>query len=183
MDNATLQRVRKYLTRARDELDFVEQNPEMCCDACGPYGHTFHASRDAAERAIRAFLCFHHCEPEETHDPKRFAETHDLRRLVTLAAAVLSSFESCMDAATGLMRNHSRDQEPSRSELVEALHLAEHLVSFAVDPPRNGYTNARTRQFYQTLRARLLATPGVHDAAADGGVVLAHATATRAVAA
>jgi len=48
----------------------------------------------------------------------------------------------------------------------------EHLVSFFVDPPRNGYTDARTRQFYQTLRAKLLATPGVRDAAVSGGGLL-----------
>jgi predicted permease len=47
-----------------------------------------------------------------------------------------------------------------------------HLVSFAIDPPRNGYTKERTRQFYQILRARLQATPGVHEAALSGGGLL-----------
>jgi predicted permease len=48
----------------------------------------------------------------------------------------------------------------------------DHLVSFAVDPSRNGYTNARTRQFYQTLRARLQTTPGVGDAAVSSAGLL-----------
>jgi hypothetical protein len=139
MEDATPERVRAYLNEARDNLDFVKQNPEMCCDVCGPYGHhTFHACRQAAEKAIRAFLCFHQHEPKVIYDPNRFLETlaeaHDLKRLVKLAAADLISFESCTDAAVVLMRcgNLSRDQEPSRSELDEALRLAEQLVSFVV---------------------------------------------------
>jgi HEPN domain-containing protein len=117
--------------KARRELVFAKQHRDINCDVCGPNEeHTFYACHKAAEEAIKAFLCFHYHEPEETQDPKRFAETHDLKHLVTLAAADLSTFESCMDAAIALTRGGSPNREPSRSELDDALRLTEQLVSF-----------------------------------------------------
>jgi predicted permease len=35
------------------------------------------------------------------------------------------------------------------------------LITFKVDPPRNGYSEARSRQFYRDLTARLSGAPGV----------------------
>ena len=39
------------------------------------------------------------------------------------------------------------------------------MIAFSVDPPLNGYTVERTRQFYRDLLARLKAMPGVQSAA------------------
>src|SRR5215510_6285844 len=69
MDNATRERVRAHLIKARRELEFAKQHPSCSCDVCGPYGHTFYACHKAAEKAIRGFLCFYGHEPEEC---KRF---------------------------------------------------------------------------------------------------------------
>jgi len=117
------------MTKARRELEFAKQHPSCSCDVCGPYGHTFYACHEAAEKAIRAFLCFYNHEPEETHDPKLFLESRDLKRLVTLAAADVSSFDNCMEAAIAVM-DYSFSREPTGSELDEALRLAEQIVVF-----------------------------------------------------
>jgi predicted permease len=41
----------------------------------------------------------------------------------------------------------------------------EQVLSFSLDPGLNGYTNARTRELYETLLVRLRETPGVESAA------------------
>lgn len=40
----------------------------------------------------------------------------------------------------------------------------ERLLTFKVDPPRNGYTDERTKQFYREMNSRLRALPGVNGA-------------------
>lgn len=97
-----------------------------------PDGHldaAIYHCQQASEKALKGFLAFHDHELERTHD---------LKRLVQIAAADDSAFSRWRDAAITLTPyatayrypGESAVLEPSREEFNEALRLTADLVAF-----------------------------------------------------
>ena len=87
--------------------------------------------QQAAEKALKGFLAFR---------DHRLERSHDLERLVDLAAGFEASFRMHEDAAIILTPyatayrypGESATLEPSRAEFDEALKLSEEIFSFVV---------------------------------------------------
>jgi HEPN domain-containing protein len=128
MDDAKRELVRAWLIKAQNDLDTARQISAL------PDGHldtAIYHCQQAAEKAVKGFLAFYDHELERTHD---------LRRLVQLAAADDSDFTDRMEAAIALTPyatayrypGESAVLEPSRDEFDEALQFAEQLVEFVI---------------------------------------------------
>jgi len=126
MDEAKRDLVRAWLIKSRNDLDTARQISAL------PGGHldaAIYHCQQATEKALKGFLAFH------DHGLER---THDLKRLVHIAAADDRSFSQWTDAAIILTPyatayrypGESAVLEPSREEFDEALKLATSLVTF-----------------------------------------------------
>ena len=126
MDEAKRDLVRAWLTKSRNDLDTAKQISAL------PQGHldaAIYHCQQASEKAVKGFLAFY------DHGLER---THDLRRLIHIAAGDDSSFSQWRDAAITLTPyatayrypGTSTTLEPSRTEFDEALKSATNLVTF-----------------------------------------------------
>lgn len=109
MDDAKRELVRIWLIKAGHDLDTARQISAL------PEGHldtAIYHCQQAAEKAIKGFLAYHDHELERTHD---------LKRLVTLAAGDAPDFSKWADAAATLTPyataypGESAVTEPSRT--------------------------------------------------------------------
>jgi HEPN domain-containing protein len=127
MDDAKGDLVRAWLIKARNDLDTARQIGVL------PDGHldtAIYHCQQAAEKGIKGFLAFRDHELERTHD---------LRRIIQVAARYDAGFTDWMDAATTLTPyatayrypGECATLEPSREEFDEALKLAGDLFTFA----------------------------------------------------
>ncbi|MBI2959023.1 MAG: HEPN domain-containing protein [Betaproteobacteria bacterium] len=97
----------------------------------GPLDTAIYHCQQAAEKAVKGFLAFH---------DHRLERSHDVARLVELAAAYNASFANWEDAAITLTPyatayrypGEFASLEPSRTEFDEALALATNLVNFVL---------------------------------------------------
>lgn len=126
MDDAKRDLVRAWLIKSRNDLDTARQISAL------PEGHldaAIYHCQQASEKALKGFLAFH------DHGLER---THDLKRLVHIAATDDDSFSQWREAAITLTPyatayrypGESAVSEPSRAEFEEALKLATGLVTF-----------------------------------------------------
>lgn len=126
MDDAKRELVRAWLIKSRNDLDTARQIGAL------PDGHldaAIYHCQQAAEKAVKGFLSF--CD-------HRLERSHDVERLVELAAGYDPGFASLVDAANILTPyatayrypGESTTLEPSRAEFAEALKLAGDFVSF-----------------------------------------------------
>ena len=129
MDEGKRELVRAWLLKARNDLDTARQISSW------PEGHldaAIYHSQQAAEKALKGFLALHDHEVERTHD---------LKRLIQVAAVDDNSFGRWMDAAITLTPyatayrypGESAVLEPSRAEFDEALKCAINLVEFVFE--------------------------------------------------
>jgi HEPN domain-containing protein len=126
MDDAKRELVRGWLTKARNDLDTVRQIAGL------PDGHldvAIYHCQQAAEKALKGFLAYH------DHPLER---THDLKRLVGLAAHHDATFAGLMEDAAAVTPYATAYRypgelaiiEPSREEFDEAVVAATRLTSF-----------------------------------------------------
>jgi HEPN domain-containing protein len=128
MAEARHELVRAWLTKATHDLDTARQISGL------PDGHldaAIYHCQQAAEKALKGFIAYHE------HDIER---THDLKRLVQMAAADEAVFAQWMHAASLLTPyaaayrypEESAVLEPDREEFDEALQAAAGLVEFVL---------------------------------------------------
>jgi HEPN domain-containing protein len=128
MDDAKRELVRAWLIKARNDLTTAR---EMGALADGPLDTAIYHCQQAAEKAVKGFLAYR---------DHRLERSHDVERLVELAASFEASFKSYEDAAITLTPyatayrypGESNTLEPSRAEFEEALKLATGLVTFVI---------------------------------------------------
>jgi HEPN domain-containing protein len=126
MDEAKRELVRAWLFKARNDMVTARQIGTL---SDGPLDTAIYHCQQAAEKAVKGFLAF------KDH---RLERSHDVARLVELAAEYESSFKNFEDAAIILTPyatafrypGESSVLEPSRAEFDEALKLAAGVVSF-----------------------------------------------------
>lgn len=128
MDEAKCELVRAWLTKARNDLATARQIAGL------PDGHldtAIYHCQQAAEKAVKGFLAM------QDH---RLERSHDVERLVGIAAAYEPKFRACEDAAIILTPyatayrypGESTALEPSREEFDEAIKLASDILTFVV---------------------------------------------------
>lgn len=126
MDEAKRELIRAWLYKARNDLESARHLGAL---AAGPRNTAIYHCQQAAEKAIKGFLAF------RDHPLER---SHDLEKLISLAAEYESAFVECEDSAIQLTPyatayrypGESAILEPSRAELAEAFILAEALFQF-----------------------------------------------------
>lgn len=126
MDDAKRELVRAWLTKARNDLTTAR---ELGALPDGPLDTAIYHCQQAAEKAVKGFLAFH---------DHRLERSHDVERLVGLAAGYEASFRNYEEAALILTPyatayrypGESAALEPSRVEFGEALELSGRLVAF-----------------------------------------------------
>ena len=128
MDDAKRDLIRAWLIKSRNDLDTARQISSL------PEGHldtAIYHCQQAAEKAIKGFLAFHDHELERTHD---------LKRLLQIAAADDRAFLQWMGAAITLTPYATAYRypgevvvsEPDRAEFDEALELATDFMTFVL---------------------------------------------------
>lgn len=142
MDDATLELVREWLTRAGHDLAaarVLAAAEEPLLDAA-----IYHCQQ-AAEKAVKGWL-------QSQDDP--FPKTHDIEDLVDQAAQRDASFSQCAKAAALLTPyvsafrypGGSHQPMPSHGEFDEALQHAQAIFDFVLQripeaaPPRTNHT-------------------------------------------
>jgi HEPN domain-containing protein len=126
MDEAKQQLVRAWLLKARNDLETARQIGGF------PGGHldaAIYHCQQVVEKAVKGFLALH---------DHRLERTHDLERLVTLAAGYEPGFAAWADAAIVLTPyaadyrypGEAAASEPSRPEFDEAVRLAAALAGY-----------------------------------------------------
>lgn len=126
MDEAKRELVRAWLIKARNDLTAAR---ELGALPGGPLDTAIYHCQQAAEKAVKGFLAFH---------DHRLERSHDVERLVGLAAGYAASFKNYEEAALILTPyatayrypGASATLEPSRVEFNEALELAGGLFDF-----------------------------------------------------
>lgn len=126
MDDAKCELVRAWLTKARNDLTTAR---EIGALPAGPLDTAIYHCQQAAEKAVKGYLAFR---------DHRLERSHDVERLVELAAGFDASFRSYEDAAITLTPyatayrypGESATLEPSRPEFDEALKLAAEILTF-----------------------------------------------------
>ncbi len=86
MDDAKRELVCAWLIKARNDLTTAR---EIGVLPDGPLDTAIYHCQQAAEKAVKGFLAFH---------DHRLERSHDVERLVELAAGYNASFKSCEDA-------------------------------------------------------------------------------------
>jgi HEPN domain-containing protein len=128
MDEAKRELVHAWLVKARNDLITARQIGGL---PDGPLDTAIYHCQQAAEKAVKGYLAFH---------DHRLERSHDVERLVELAAGYDASFAAHEEAAITLTPyatayrypGESATLEPSRSEFEEALKLAGELVGFVL---------------------------------------------------
>lgn len=128
MDDAKRELVHAWLLKARNDLRTAR---ELGALADGPLDTAIYHCQQAAEKAVKGFLAFH---------DHRLERSHDVERLVGLAAGYDAGFASWEDAAITLTPyatayrypGESSTLEPSRAEFDEALELAANITDFVL---------------------------------------------------
>lgn len=128
MDEAKRELVRAWLIKSRNDLTTARK---IGASPDGPLDTAIYHCQQAAEKAVKGFLAFH---------DHRLERSHDVERLVDLAAAYELEFRQYEDAAITLTPyatayrypGESAALEPTRAEFEEALNLADQLFAFAV---------------------------------------------------
>lgn len=126
MDDAKRELVRAWLLKARNDLETARQISDL------PDGHldaAIYHCQQAAEKAVKGFLAFH---------DHRLERTHDVERLVRLAAAYEPGFATWVNVASLLTPyatayrypGEAAVLEPSRKEFEDALSSATGLVAY-----------------------------------------------------
>jgi HEPN domain-containing protein len=131
MGDAKQELVQNWLSKARRDLDSAIR----LASGSKPLLDTaiFHCQQ-SAEKALKGWLAYH---------DQRFEKTHDVRMLVTLAAAQKAEFTNWFDAAETLTpyatayRYPGETLEPTRSEFESALQMAQGFYQYIVSclPP------------------------------------------------
>jgi HEPN domain-containing protein len=128
MDDAKRELVRAWLIKAHHDLDTARQISTL------PGGHldaAIYHCQQAAEKVVKGFLAFH---------DHRLERSHDIEKLVTLAAAYEPGFVNWVEAAITLTPyatayrypGASAVLEPSRTEFDEALEAATRFVGYVL---------------------------------------------------
>ncbi len=126
MANAKRTLAREWLVKARHDLESAHKLAE----GSDPFLDTavYHCQQ-GAEKALKGWLLYR---------DQRFEKTHDLLLLITLAAALESSFNSLQDDAELLtpyataFRYPDEFSEPSQEEFSEALKAGERVYCFVL---------------------------------------------------
>jgi hypothetical protein len=119
---------RAYFSKAQQELNFAKQNPNFCCDACGPNGeHTFFACYEAATNAMRSLVAL------QNRGLPKIVKGVDLKRLVTETAADRNGFETAVNLIDRMLacgsRHAFRYSAPDPGDIAEAIQLTEQFVA------------------------------------------------------
>jgi len=118
--------IRSWLAKAESDLAAARKlaaGSDPCLDAA-----IYHCQQ-AAEKAVKGFLTFHHQE---------VVKTHDVRYLCKLAVSFNKDFSTWFEAAelvtpyATLYRYPGEDLEPEQEEFDQALTAAEGLCSFVL---------------------------------------------------
>ncbi len=133
MDDAKRELVRVWLLKARNDLETARQISNL------PDGHldaAIYHCQQAAEKAVKGFLAFH---------DHRLERTHDVERLVGLAATREAGFANWINVASLLTPYATAYRypgeagilEPGREEFGDALASATELVAYvrSILPP------------------------------------------------
>jgi len=128
MDDAKRELVHAWLVKARNDHTTASQIGAL---PDGPLDTAIYHCQQAAEKAVKGFLAFH---------DHRLERSHDVERLVELAAAYEPGFARWEDAAITLTPyatayhypGESATLEPSRTEFDQALELATNFVTFVL---------------------------------------------------
>ena len=128
MDDAKAELVCAWLIKSRNDLDTARQI------GAHPEGHldtAIYHCQQAAEKAVKGFLAMH---------DHRLERTHDVERLVTLAAGYAPGFDEWANAAIVLTSYATAYRypglavasEPGRAEFDEALKCASEFVDYVL---------------------------------------------------
>lgn len=126
MDDAKRELVGAWLAKARNDLIAAT---ELGALPDGPLDSAIYHCQQAAEKSVKGFLAY------QDH---RLERSHDVERLVELAAAYDARFAAWEDAAITLTPyatayrypGEAATLEPGRAEFDEALRLAADIVKF-----------------------------------------------------
>jgi HEPN domain-containing protein len=126
MDEAKRELVRAWLIKARNDSTAARQ---IAASPDGPLDAAIYHCQQCSEKAVKGFLAFH---------DHRLERSHDVERLVELAAVYEARFKDYEDAAIILTPygtayrypGESATLEPSREEFNEALGLARDIFAF-----------------------------------------------------
>jgi HEPN domain-containing protein len=129
MDDAIAQLTREWLTKASHDL----QNARIVSGVVdAPLDTAIYHCQQAAEKSVKGWL---------TANYAAFEKTHDLRRLMKLAAGVLPGFSQFTEAAEVLTPYVSAfrypgitaDPMPTRAEFEAALQHAQAIYDFVLN--------------------------------------------------
>jgi HEPN domain-containing protein len=126
MDDAKRELVQAWLIKARNDLETAQQIGAL---VDGHLDAAVYHCQQAAEKAVKGFLAFH---------DHRLERTHDVERLITLAARYDEGYSKWIDVGITLTPfatayrypGESSALEPGRDEFDEALQHARDLVVF-----------------------------------------------------
>lgn len=130
MDDGKRELIRAWLIKARNDLTTAR---EIGALPGYPLDTAIYHCQQAAEKSVKGFLAFH---------DHRLERSHDVERLVGLAAGYEASFKDYVEHALILTPyatayrypGESATLEPSRVEFDEALELSGNLVAFVTSP-------------------------------------------------
>jgi HEPN domain-containing protein len=127
LDPVRLEEARQWFARARNDLRAgkldLTVTPPLCGDAC------FHAQQ-AAEKALKGFLCWHLKPVRKTHDIKDIGE--DCTAIEPALEPVVRRVAPLSEYAWRY-RYPGDDREPTMTESEDVLRKAEELLALVLE--------------------------------------------------